>query len=66
MVTITDVLPKSRAARAGIRSGDILLSINGHEIRDVLDYRFYLSEREVELLLHRGEKLIKKKIKMNK
>ncbi|MBR2354413.1 MAG: DUF512 domain-containing protein [Clostridia bacterium] len=58
MVTITDVLPKSRAARAGIRSGDILLSINGHEIRDVLDYRFYLTERDVTLSVHRGPELL--------
>ncbi len=58
MVTITDVLPKSRAARAGILSGDVLISINGHEIRDVLDYRFYLTERDLALLIHRGPELL--------
>ena len=58
MVTITDVLPRSRAARAGIHPGDILLSINGHEIRDVLDYRFYLTESHVTLLVHRGPSLL--------
>ena len=55
MVKITSVLSRSRAAKAGIREGDILVSINGNGIRDVLDYRFYLTEREVELLLKRGE-----------
>ena len=63
MVTITDVLPKSRAAKAGIRAGDILLSINGHEIRDVLDYRFYLTERDVTLSIHRGPELIEAHIR---
>ena len=29
MVAITDVLPRSRAARSGIKSGDVLISING-------------------------------------
>ncbi|MBQ8397749.1 MAG: DUF512 domain-containing protein [Clostridia bacterium] len=58
MVTITDVLPRSRAARAGVLPGDILLSINGHAIRDVLDYRFYLAERSVTLGLHRGPELV--------
>ena len=58
MVTITDVLPGSRAAAAGVCAGDILLSINGHEIRDVLDYRFYLTERRVTLALHRGPELL--------
>ncbi len=58
MVTITDVLPHSRAERAGVMAGDILLSINGHKINDVLDYRFYLAERTVVLSLHRGPELL--------
>ena len=62
MVTVTEVTPRSRAARHGIRVGDVLLSINGHEIRDVLDYRFYLAEEVIVLALRRGEKLIKKKL----
>ena len=47
MVEITEVAPHSRAARQGIRPGDMLHSINGHEIRDVLDYRFFLAESEI-------------------
>ena len=39
--------------KAGILAGDILVSINGNKIRDVLDYRFYLTERCVQLLLLR-------------
>ena len=54
MVTITDVLPRSRAARAGILTGDVLLSINQKEIRDVLDYRFYLAEKDITLSLSRS------------
>ena len=54
MVKITEVAESSRAARAGVLAGDILVSINGNEINDVLDYRFYLTEREVELLLERN------------
>ena len=53
MVKITAVEARSRAEKAGIVGGDILVSINKNEIRDVLDYRFYLTEREVELLLLR-------------
>ena len=45
MVPITDVLPRSRAARAGLCAGDVLVSLNGHEIHDVLDYRFYRSNK---------------------
>ena len=53
MVRITKVDPGSRADRAGIRAGDDLLSINGEEIRDVLDYRFYLADKKIDLALLR-------------
>ena len=53
MVIITDVLPKSRAERAGILPRDVLVSINGKEINDVLDYRFYLANREITLVVLR-------------
>ena len=49
MVKITDVEHRSHAERAGILPGDTLLCINGNEINDVLDYRFYLTERRVEI-----------------
>ncbi len=54
MVKITGVDPRSLAARAGVLCGDILDSVNGNPIRDVLDYRFYLTESEVTLSLLRG------------
>ena len=53
MVTITSVRPCGYADRAGVRANDLLVSINGNEIGDVLDYRFYLTEREVTLALIR-------------
>ena len=53
MVKITGVEPKSRAERCGIISGDVLVSIDGNEICDVLDYRFYLAERSITLTLMR-------------
>ena len=53
MVKITDVEKSSYAEKAGILPGDILLKINGNEINDVLDYRFYLAEETVELTLCR-------------
>lgn len=55
-VKIDGVEAHSRAERVGIQAGDVLLSINGHEITDVLDYRFFETEREVRLNLSRGGK----------
>lgn len=51
MVRITAVEERSRAQRHGIAPGDYLCSINGHEIRDVLDYRFYLASVRIHLCL---------------
>ena len=54
MVKILAVLPHSIAETAGIRGGDTLFSINQHEIRDVLDYRFYLTDTNISVTLLRG------------
>lgn len=53
MVRITAVEKDSPAERAGIRTGDELLTINGHEILDILDYRFRMSERKVKIVVMR-------------
>lgn len=56
MVKITGVLPHSRAERAGIKEGDFLVSINGKEIRDVLDFRFYLADEKITVETERDGK----------
>lgn len=48
-VIIHGVDPKSVAHKAKILAGETLLSINGHEITDVLDYRFYINERKLKM-----------------
>ena len=53
MVRITEIDPHGRAAKAGVQAGDDLVAINGNEIADVLDYRFYLAEQTVTLSLQR-------------
>lgn len=57
MVEIIGVEPGSAAERAGLLPGDFLISIDGHEITDVLDYKFYLAEPQVTLKIHRGPEL---------
>lgn len=51
---IGSVCPGSPAEKAGIFAGDILVSINEHDIMDVLDYRFYQYESELRICLLRG------------
>ncbi len=56
MVRIESVNDKSLADLCGIIKNDILISINGNEIKDVLDYRFYLTEEDVVITIEREGK----------
>ncbi len=56
-VQIAAVTPHSPAARARIKAGDTLLEINGREITDVLDYRFYIPDTKLTMhLLSNGHR----------
>lgn len=50
-VKITQVLGGSIAENKKIAAGDTLLTINGKEIRDVLDYRFYINDTKLRLAI---------------
>ena len=63
MVTIKGVEKGSPAAKHKIQPGDILISINGHDINDVLDYRFRLTEKKITLKIHREAELFDVTIK---
>lgn len=65
MVKITGVEHRSLADKKGIKSGDVLISINDNEINDVLDYRFYLTDTRIILLLSGKKGEYRVKIKKN-
>lgn len=54
---ITGVENGSLAEKKQIKKGDILQKINGHEIIDVLDYKFYITEKNVDAEIMSGGKL---------
>ena len=58
-VRITSVEPGSPARRARIHKGDTLISINGNAITDVLEYRFYMTDEHLEILLCDQEKKLR-------
>lgn len=65
-VIIDSVQSNSQAAHHRIKAGDKLLKINGHNINDVLDYRFYIGEERLELELetqHGKKRTVKMKNK---
>ncbi|MGN0599861.1 MAG: DUF512 domain-containing protein [Oscillospiraceae bacterium] len=53
-VKIQSVLKNSPAFHAGIKENDILISLNGHNIRDVLDYMYYAAEINVSATVERS------------
>ena len=53
MVKIITVDKNSRAERVGIQKNDVLISINGREINDVLDYRFHLANSIIDICIKR-------------
>ncbi len=55
---IKNVIDDSPACRHGVKAGDILISVNGHKISDVLDYMYYSSERIITLVLKRESRHI--------
>lgn len=63
MVEIISVVSCSSAEKAGLKAGDILVTVNGNEINDVLDYRFYTTDKKLIIVLMRKEEEISLHIK---
>ncbi|MHB8844682.1 MAG: DUF512 domain-containing protein [Nitrospirota bacterium] len=55
MVEIAEVVPGSLADRRGLAPGDRLVSINGREIRDSIDYQFLASEERLSLKVRKPD-----------
>lgn len=58
-VRIFSVEPKSLCDKKRIKTGDTLVSINGNEIGDVLDYKFYASEQKLSMVIKKPKGKIK-------
>ena len=55
LVTIKSVIEGSPAFVCGIRAGDSLISLNGHNIKDVLDYMYYAADTDIILRVLRND-----------
>jgi len=51
---VAHVLPRALGAEIGIEPGDRILRVNGHPLRDILDFQFHAAEEEVLLEIERG------------
>jgi putative radical SAM enzyme (TIGR03279 family) len=51
---VREVTPDGAADLAGIQPGDLLKTINGNPVRDLLDYQFYAAEERLTLGIDRN------------
>src|SRR5438477_149477 len=61
---VREVVPESPADQAGLQPGDLIRTINGHAIRDLVDYRFYIADEELTIGFER--QLNQHEIQINK
>ncbi len=59
-VKIDNVASGSPAFKKGIKNGDKVLTINGNDIIDVLDYRFYQDEKRLKLEIETASGKVRK------
>ncbi|UFS72828.1 DUF512 domain-containing protein [Geomonas sp. RF6] len=52
---IDGVMPGSIAEELEIEPGDRLLAVNGHELRDIIDYNFFSGDDELTLLVEKED-----------
>src|SRR5206468_8828323 len=53
-VVVAAVRPRTPAAAAGLRAGDRILAINGHALRDAIDFQFHGSDDRLALSVDRA------------
>ena len=51
---VVSVTPGSVGDEIGLEQGDRLVSINGHTLRDIIDYRYHSTEEELTLVVERA------------
>lgn len=52
---VREVVPESPADKGGIQPGDLIRTINGHLVRDLVDYRFYVADEELTIGFERQQ-----------
>ena len=52
---ISKVLPNGLGEEVGIEVGDILLTINGEEIKDILDYKFLMADEYINIEIQKTD-----------
>ena len=60
MIKISHIDTDCKLYKKGVRTGDMLISINGFEINDVLDYQFYCTDKKLKIVTQNENGKVKK------
>lgn len=55
---ISYIEPESIAQDLGWEIGDAIISINGHLLQDIIDYRFYCADEDLNVIIRRGDHFV--------
>jgi putative radical SAM enzyme (TIGR03279 family) len=58
MVVVKNIILGSLAEKLGIRAGDCLLTINNHQVVDILGLRFWEADSNLYIIVRRGGKIL--------
>ena len=58
MLRIKQIVPESIAQQIGIKSGDNIIAINGNKIHDYLDFLYYITDQNAEIIIKRNTSTI--------
>ncbi len=61
--TIGHIIEGGIAHETGLERGDIILNINEHPVKDVIDYMYYSKDCTIDLKIQRSNKTLSFKIK---
>jgi putative radical SAM enzyme (TIGR03279 family) len=56
---ISEIIPGSIAERVGLEKGDILISINGQKIEDIIEYMFFIADERLDVLIKKQNQEIR-------
>ncbi len=62
-MTVAAVAPRTPAAGAGLARGDRIVAVNGHPLRDAIDFQFHAGDERLELTVERDGVTVTKRLR---
>ncbi len=60
MLEIVNVLPRGTAARLDLKPGDVVVSVNGRDVNDSIDFQFFSADEQIRVIVRKQNGSTKK------